>query len=79
MRNSLFVLTLLATAISSGAFHVAGQTPRSGNPILAGWYADPEAHIFENVYWIYPTYSAPYPSSSRKKECLPIRCRSRAA
>jgi len=36
------------------------QSPRSGNPILAGWYADPEAHIFQNEYWIYPTYSAPY-------------------
>src|SRR5262245_12793312 len=36
------------------------QTPRSGNPILSGWYADPEARIFENQYWIYPTYSAPY-------------------
>ena len=33
---------------------------RSGNPILPGWYADPEAHIFNNQYWIYPTYSAPY-------------------
>jgi beta-xylosidase len=34
--------------------------PRSGNPILPGWYADPEAHVFGNEYWIYPTYSAPY-------------------
>jgi len=34
--------------------------PRSGNPILSGWYADPEAAIFRNQYWIYPTYSAPY-------------------
>jgi beta-xylosidase len=33
---------------------------RSGNPILPGWYADPEAHVFQNEYWIYPTYSAPY-------------------
>jgi len=33
---------------------------RSGNPILAGWYADPEAHVFARQYWIYPTYSAPY-------------------
>lgn len=32
----------------------------SGNPILPGWYADPEARIFEGRYWIYPTYSAPY-------------------
>jgi beta-xylosidase len=36
------------------------QSPRSGNPILPGWYADPEAHIFQKEYWIYPTYSAPY-------------------
>jgi beta-xylosidase len=38
----------------------AAQPARSGNPILPGWYADPEAHVFENQYWIYPTYSAPY-------------------
>lgn len=34
--------------------------PMSGNPILSGWYADPEAHVFADQYWIYPTYSAPY-------------------
>jgi len=28
---------------------------RSGNPILPGWYADPEARIFNGEYWIYPT------------------------
>jgi beta-xylosidase len=32
----------------------------SGNPILPGRYADPEAHVFEGRYWIYPTYSARY-------------------
>ncbi|WP_461055281.1 glycoside hydrolase family 43 protein [Spirosoma arcticum] len=32
----------------------------SGNPVLKGWYADPEGVIFNNKYWIYPTYSAPY-------------------
>jgi beta-xylosidase len=31
-----------------------------GNPILPGWYADPEAHVFTGEYWIYPTFSAPY-------------------
>ncbi|WP_066195581.1 glycoside hydrolase family 43 protein [Gracilibacillus timonensis] len=34
--------------------------PTSGNPVIPGWYADPEARIFDNLYWIYPTYSAPY-------------------
>ena len=41
---------------------LAVQAPntRSGNPILQGWYADPEVHVFAEQYWIYPTYSAPY-------------------
>ena len=38
----------------------AASPARSGNPILPGWYADPEAHVFEGRYWIHPTYSAPY-------------------
>ena len=55
MRVSTFLALAAALAAS-----LAAQTPRSGNPVLAGWYADPEAHVFENAYWIYPTYSAPY-------------------
>lgn len=47
---------LLVLAVAA----VAGQAPKSGNPILDGWYADPEAHVFEGRYWIFPTYSAPY-------------------
>ena len=48
--------------LASGAIPspVLSQVVRSGNPILQGWYADPEAHVFESSYWIYPTYSAPY-------------------
>jgi hypothetical protein len=33
---------------------------KSGNPVFAGWYADPEGIIFNKHYWIYPTFSAPY-------------------
>ncbi|REE83540.1 glycosyl hydrolase family 43 [Lutibacter oceani] len=32
----------------------------AGNPIFKGWYADPEGIIFDNQYWVFPTYSAPY-------------------
>ena len=32
----------------------------SGNPLFDGWYADPEAVVFDQEYWIYPTYSHPY-------------------
>ncbi len=30
------------------------------NPVLDGWYADPEIHFFEGRYYLYPTFSAPY-------------------
>lgn len=33
---------------------------KDGNPVIQGWYADPEAAIFKNQFWIYPTYSAKY-------------------
>jgi len=37
------------------------DAPRgSGNPVIQGWYADPEAAVLRGRYWIYPTYSAPY-------------------
>ena len=48
---------LYSMAVAGSVF---AQAPLSGNPILPGWYADPEAHVFANEYWIYPTYSAPY-------------------
>lgn len=32
----------------------------SGNPIVPGWYADPEGAVFGDRYWVYPTYSAKY-------------------
>lgn len=36
------------------------QKVTAGNPIIEGWYADPEGIIFDDKYWVYPTYSAPY-------------------
>ncbi len=29
----------------------------AANPIVPGWYADPEIRVFAGQYWIYPTYS----------------------
>ncbi|MDF3983034.1 glycoside hydrolase family 43 protein [Luteibacter sp. PPL201] len=37
---------------------VAGA--QAGNPVFPGWYADPEAAIFDQQYWIYPTTSVRY-------------------
>ncbi|MGF7230566.1 glycoside hydrolase family 43 protein [Arachidicoccus sp.] len=52
----IFLLTVLIIVNKANA-----QTKEmSGNPIFSGWYADPEATIYGNQYWIYPTYSAKY-------------------
>src|SRR5579883_2873919 len=57
-RRARLLIAVAALAVAGDA--AAGQGARSGNPILPGWYADPEAHVFDGQYWIYPTYSAPY-------------------
>lgn len=54
---------LLILAMCSMLVTTAWTQPKmkqSGNPILEGWYADPEAVIFGKEYWIYPTFSARY-------------------
>lgn len=41
----------------------ANAQKRNGNnhnPVIEGWYADPEGVVFDHTYWIFPTYSAPY-------------------
>jgi hypothetical protein len=68
---------VLALVLAGGALHlaaaqkpVAGLKERglSGNPVIEGWYADPEAVVFGREYWIYPTYSDDYPTARRLDE-----------
>lgn len=47
----LWMLTVFCSSVS-------GQ--KTQNPVFKGWYADPEATIIGNEYWIYPTYSDAY-------------------
>lgn len=56
MRKKILfiVLTCFTSSIT------IAQKKESGNPVIKGWYADPEAAIFNKTFWIYPTYSAPY-------------------
>src|SRR5688572_31485373 len=51
---------LMVAGLALAGIAAVRQEVRSGNPILPGWYADPEAHVFDGRYWIYPTYSARY-------------------
>jgi beta-xylosidase len=53
-----FLALIFVCLISPDA--LSQNKDQSGNPIFPGWYADPEGVIFNNDYWIYPTYSAPY-------------------
>src|SRR6201994_2660337 len=60
MKKTIYVLSALFLSYMASAQAQSPQQPTSGNPIFQGWYADPEAAIFDKTYWIYPTYSAKY-------------------
>ena len=56
-----FCLSLICYSASFICAQTADQSVKtSGNPIFQGWYADPEAVVFGNEYWVYPTYSDVY-------------------
>ncbi|MBX2896320.1 MAG: glycoside hydrolase family 43 protein [Cyclobacteriaceae bacterium] len=59
MMQKLFIVAVAASLLSCQTKETA-QKEKSGNPVFEGWYADPEGIVFNNTYWIYPTFSAPY-------------------
>ncbi len=54
------IVMISALCITCNLCAQKGDTATSGNPVFPGWYADPEAAVFNHQYWIYPTYSAKY-------------------
>lgn len=60
MRKLIFFALVFAIGCSPKIGGRLSDNHTSGNPVFPGWYADPEAAIFNHRYWIYPTYSAPY-------------------
>jgi beta-xylosidase len=55
--KAIFIIATFFLLIN---FSFAQKKTTSGNPIIQGWYADPEAVIFNKQYWIFPTFSAKY-------------------
>ncbi|MCE1197551.1 MAG: glycoside hydrolase family 43 protein [Marinilabiliales bacterium] len=55
MRSLLLFLLLLPAAFACA--QDAKPVKNSGNPLFPGWYADPEATIYDHTYWIFPTWS----------------------
>jgi beta-xylosidase len=49
-----YVFALLLLTLS------AGKITAQHNPVIEGYYADPEGIQYGNTYWIFPTYSAKY-------------------
>lgn len=56
MKNTVFIL-MAAVLICCGC---AEQKKYAGNPVFPGKYADPEAVIWDDEYWIFPTASLPF-------------------
>ncbi len=70
MKKGLFTLITCLAIYCAGNISFAVDTQdtpdtpktvvKAGNPVFPGWYADPEAIVYGDKYWIYPTYSARY-------------------
>lgn len=62
MKSETLTFTLLLILLSSCRFSIQQDEnlSYSGNPIFPGWYADPEGVVFNDEYWVFPTYSADY-------------------
>ena len=60
MKKTLvfFLLTFSSVLVFAQGQGKDGQ--KHNNPVFEGWYADPEGIVFDNKYWIYPTYSSLY-------------------
>ncbi len=57
---SFSILFICFSSLMQAQLTSSGTRGKSGNPVLKGWYADPEGAVFNHEYWIYPTYSAKY-------------------
>ena len=57
----------------------SSSTVRSGNPVIQGWYADPEAIVYGRQYWIFPTYSDDYGNSQTRVDEKALTARQRQA
>jgi beta-xylosidase len=65
MRLGRIALGLLAAG--------AAASLSASNPIVPGWYADPEIRVFAGRYWVYPTYSDDLGSPDRSRRFSPAQ------
>ena len=58
--KQLIMFLFMAVCLSALSQTENKKPSKDNNPVFKGWYADPEGAIFDDAYWIYPTYSAKY-------------------
>jgi beta-xylosidase len=74
MRFATKTMLVLPTLLLA----VLGTPAYAANPIVPGWYADPEIRIFKGEYWIYPTYSDDFGKPDRSRSFTAEQQRQRA-
>jgi beta-xylosidase len=60
MNSLKYAIPVIGLLLLTVAVKSQKRTGINHNPVIEGWYADPEGTIFDDTYWIYPTFSAPY-------------------
>jgi beta-xylosidase len=62
---------VLARVLAMALLSAVGGGAHAANPIVPGWYADPEIRIYGKTYWIYPTYSDDFGKPDRSTSFSP--------
>lgn len=57
LNRELFILLFALPSALSAAESMRGH---AGNPVVDGWYADPQIRIYNGQYWLYPTGSGAF-------------------
>ncbi len=70
MKKTVLIAACLLAVLPSVAGPKGGKCKKqSGNPIFAGFYADPHAMIYGSTYWVYPTISKAF-SEQKSLDCF---------
>lgn len=75
MTTTLDAFVRSTAAALLGALSLSAH---AANPIVPGWYADPEIRIYGNRFWIYPTYSDHFGKPIQSRAFTPEQQRMRA-
>ena len=68
---------VVARVLAMALLSAIGGGAHAANPIVPGWYADPEIRLYGKTYWIYPTYSDDFGKPDRSTSFSPEQQRMR--